>query len=446
MFSITLLDIILFPVYCGLFYLLLKYYRKKISDPLLQLYLTRGFLIRIIGTIAFTVFNTYFSPGDSIGVFFPEGVNLYHMVLKDPSLLGKMFFVPADSIDNSLLVEPGNSSIFSTESNYMVVRISALFSFLSFGSYFITNLFFSMLSFVGMWRLYKFFYALIPKLHKELAIAIFYFPTVIFWSSGVFKDPICIAGIGFITYSFYKVLYSKEAFFVNILIILFFGFLLINLKIYILLAYLPCLILFVVFKNIALIKNTFIKVMIGPALLIITILSIIIGLDNYKKELGIYAADEIVENVKRQQTNFEMQQEYANSNFDLGTQFDGSLSGFIKLIPYAITATLFRPFIWESNKFSTLLSSIESLTLMLFTLFVFYKAGIIGFFRAMFNNSVALYCFSFAMIFGIFVGASTLNFGSLVRYKIPCLPFYLIALFIVLDIAKKKNRKINPLI
>jgi hypothetical protein len=45
------------------------------------------------------------------------------------------------------------------------------------------------------------------------------------------------------------------------------------------------------------------------------------------------------------------------------------------------------------------------------------------------------------MIFGLFVGASTPNFSGLVRYKIPCLPFYLIALFIVLDIVKTKKIK-----
>jgi hypothetical protein len=39
------------------------------------------------------------------------------------------------------------------------------------------------------------FILFIPTYTKELAIAILYFPTVVFWSSGVFKDPICIAGI-----------------------------------------------------------------------------------------------------------------------------------------------------------------------------------------------------------------------------------------------------------
>jgi hypothetical protein len=49
-----------------------------------------------------------------------------------------------------------------------------------------------------------------------------------------------------------------------------------------------------------------------------------------------------------------------------------------------------------------------------------------------------MYCFLFSCVFALFVGASTLNFGSLVRYKIPCMPFYLIALFLIYDKVKQK--------
>ena len=441
MFSLKIEDIILFPVYAAVFYYLIKLNTKKLPDSLLKIYLIRGFLVKIIACIAFTVFNTYLSPGDSIGVYFPEGVNLYQQIIKDFSNIDKLFFTSASSIDFSFLSEPTNSAIFVSENNYMVVRISALFSFLSFGSYMVTNLFFSMLSFAGMWRLFKFFYSLYPKLHKEMAIAILYFPTVVFWSSGVFKDPICLAGIGFITYSLYKIIFSREAIFANSLIILIFGYLLLNLKIYILISYLPCLVLFLVLKNIALIKNTFVKILIGPAVLVMVIIGVISVIENYKVELGMYAADDVVENIRKQQHNFAQQEDYATSNFNLGVEFDGTLPGLVRIVPFAITATLFRPFIWESKKMSTLLSSLESLAIMLFTLFVFFKAGFLGFFRTVFKDSGALYSFTFAMIFGLFVGASTLNFGSLVRYKIPCLPFYLITLFIVLDAVKQKKSK-----
>jgi hypothetical protein len=48
-----------------------------------------------------------------------------------------------------------------------------------------------------------------------------------------------------------------------------------------------------------------------------------------------------------------------------------------------------------------------------------------------------MYCFFYSLIFALFVGATTLNFGTLVRYEIPGIPFYLIALFFILDFNKK---------
>ena len=434
-------DLLLFPLYTAAFYYFASYSKKKLSSPLLEVYFLRGFWIKILGTIAFTIFNIYVSPGDSYTVFFPEGVNLYHSILKDPSLLDKVFFRAAPNIDINLINDLGNGTILNSEANFMLVRVTAIFAFLSNGSYFVTNLFFSMLSFAGMWRLFKFFYALSPSLHKQIAIATLYFPSVIFWSSGVFKDPLCLAGIGFITYSLHKIIFEKEAIIGNILLFVFFGFLMINIKIYIILSYLPCLLMFFIIKNIVKIKNLYLRAVIGPAILFLALLFIFLSIDNFKEDLGVFAADDLVENIKKQQSNFELQQDYASSNFNLGVEFDGSIGSLVKAIPFAITATLFRPFIWETNKISTLLSSFESLFLMLFTLYVFFKVGIFRFFISIGRNITILYAFSFAMLFGIFIGASTLNFGSLVRYKIPCLPFYLIALFLILDIGRKKSLK-----
>ena len=50
-----------------------------------------------------------------------------------------------------------------------------------------------------------------------------------------------------------------------------------------------------------------------------------------------------------------------------------------------------------------------------------------------------MFCFFFSILFALFVGATTLNFGTLVRYKIPCMPFYVIALVLILDVAKKRK-------
>ena len=78
---------------------------------------------------------------------------------------------------------------------------------------------------------------------------------------------------------------------------------------------------------------------------------------------------------------------------------------------------------------------------MFFTLYVLVRGGIFNFFRNIISDPLIMYCLLFAVVFGLFIGASTLNFGTLVRYKIPCLPFYSIALFLIYEKAKEKAAK-----
>jgi hypothetical protein len=272
-----------------------------------------------------------------------------------------------------------------------------------------------------------------------LAVAILYFPTVIFWGSGAMKDPVCIAGIGFITYALYNLVVKKQGLLQNSAVLLVFGYILITTKLYIVVAYVPFLVLFMVLKNITLVKNRFVKYMLAPILIAGSIYAFTQIAQNFNEELGSLAVNNITESVQTQRANFEAQTE-SGSNFQLGSgEADASVTGLLLIAPAAVVATLFRPFLWESKKISTLLSSLESLALMFFTLYVLFKAGFLPFFQTLFKDPLAGYCISFALIFAVFVGASTTNFGSLVRYKIPCMPFYLITLFLVLDTAQKRQ-------
>ena len=68
-----LIDLILFPLYVLLFYIFFWWRRKYIADPLLKKYHKQGFWIKVVGTIAFTIFHTKISQGDSTDLYFAEG-------------------------------------------------------------------------------------------------------------------------------------------------------------------------------------------------------------------------------------------------------------------------------------------------------------------------------------------------------------------------------------
>jgi hypothetical protein len=427
-------DYILFIVYTFIFYLIFKSRRTFYEDPVLKHYHKVGFWIKVFSTIAFTIFNYKISLGDSVVLYWREGYNIFELIQKDPHYI-KLLFIKGKEFDQGLLADTWNLGYFNDENNYMVAKIVAVLSFLTFGKYMVINLFFSMISFSGVWRLYRFFYSLYPHLHKQLAIAILFLPTFVFWSSGILKDPICTGAIGWITYSMYEMLYKKQNFLKNSIIIIISGYFLMALKVYILVSYVPFFLMFLLLKNVNLIKSPILKFMIAPALILGSLVAGQKVIKKFENEIGSMAAQGIAEKIKKQQESYQMQaaQGIGESNFSLGVEMDGSMTSLVKMAPAAIVATLYRPFIWESTKLSTLLSSLESLALMIFTLSILWKVGVVNFFRTIVRDPVITYCFLFALLFALFVGATTANFGTLCRYKIPCMPFYVIALFLIRD-------------
>ena len=327
----------------------------------------------------------------------------------------------------------------------MVIRLDAIFSFISFGSYAVINLFFASLAFSGLWKLYKFFYEQYPKMHKQFAISILYFPTLAFWSAGLLKDSLCIAAIGWLTYSVYGLLYKRKSLIKNAIIISISAYFLTVLKVYILLAYVPIFVLFILLKSLQGIKFKFLRYTFAPALIAVIIFGFAQVLSSYNDELGAYAVEDLTSSISHLNEVIEQRtgREDASSNFSLGATFDGTFSGLIKIAPVAVATTFFRPFIWEAHKISQLMAAMESLVLMFFTIYVIFKSGLFTFLKLIIADPLIMYCFLFAVVFGLFVGASTLNFGTLVRYKIPCLPFYSISLFLIYEKVKvKKSQKV----
>ena len=434
-----ILDFIFFFIYVFIFNIIFSARRKRYDNALLRKYHKQAFWIKVWGTFAFSIFVIYLSPGDTTGLYYPEGINIAKMIIKNPSNIELLMGTGKD-FDQALLANIDNSGYFNEESNFMVTRLVTIFSFLTFGKFMAINLVFSMISFTGVWRLFRFFYEQYPHLHKQFAIAILYLPTFVFWSSGILKDPICTGALGWITYSLYSIFYTKNNLIKNIVILFIFGYFLISLKIYILVAYLPFFILFLILKNVNLIKNPVVKALLVLGFFIGSILGFVKIASSIQGALSSYASKGIAEGIKNYQVNYENQAAFVESNFSLGVDFDGSAGSLAKIAPAAIIATLFRPFIWESKKLSTLLSSLESLALMLFTLYTLKKVGILRFFRTIIKSPTILYCFFYSLLFALFVGATTLNFGTLVRYKIPGIPFYLISLFLILDFNNKLKK------
>jgi hypothetical protein len=129
------------------------------------------------------------------------------------------------------------------------------------------------------------------------------------------------------------------------------------------------------------------------------------------------------------------------SYYSLG-DIDYSTSGMLKIFPKAVNVALFRPYIWEAKKIMLIPAALEGIVSMFLTVQLLLKAGIFRILKMIAANPEVQFCLVFSIIFAFSVGFTSFNFGALARYKIPFMPFYYIALFILADTQKKQQTQL----
>jgi hypothetical protein len=135
------------------------------------------------------------------------------------------------------------------------------------------------------------------------------------------------------------------------------------------------------------------------------------------------------------------------SVYSLG-EFDGTFASMLSKLPQAVVVTLYRPFIWEVRNPVMLLSALEAIFFLYLTIQMFRSFKIKVLLKMLNDQPVLLFCFIFSITFAFAVGISSYNFGTLVRYKIPLMPFFLAALYIIQsqsEIKSKRPKKLRQL-
>lgn len=242
------------------------------------------------------------------------------------------------------------------------------------------------------------------------------------------KDPICLGSVGFLVYGVYnlfirrrKILYSL--FWVTISVILLYF-----IKPYILLALLPGIVLWLFSQFNQLISNKTLRNIFTVLTFAAGAISAFLLIDytTSDESLQSFRLDAIIETSNYNRSLYE-----GFSETEQGSYFTIQTSNPVLLFLNGIVATFFRPFPWELSSLIVGLSSAESLFFLFFTASIIFKRGVGFLFKKMTGHPVFLMCFVFSFVFAAAVGSTATNFGSLSRYKIPCLPFYLLMILII---------------
>lgn len=405
---------------------------------------TRGLLVKLFGAVSVClIYQFYYSTGDTVG-YYQTSKAISMMIFKNRSVF---FDIMAGHIT------PENHSYFDASTGWpvywrdnkalFVARLITPLFYLSFGSFIIMSMLLSVICYSGIWKLFMLFNDHFPKLQKQFAISFLFIPSVVFWGSGLLKDSITLSAVGWYTFYFYSFFIRKKRSFMSVVYIFISSFLLISIKPYIFFALLPGSVLWLTNERLASMQSQILKSMAAPFFILFgTGLSFLL-LSQMGDVLGLYALDKVLD--RAVVVNIDQKQEYyKGSSFDIG-HFDADPLSMLSKAHLAIAATLFRPYLWDVRNVVMLMSALENTYILFLTIFLLIRLKVVSFFTLIGANPLLLFSFLFSLFFAFSVGIATSNFGSLVRLKIPCIPFYVAGLFVLKYFYDQKITKIEVL-
>jgi hypothetical protein len=451
---ITITDFILLPIYLFIVFIFAAHFRNKYypkGHPHRRFFMT-AFTLKIFGAVLLgVIYQFYYKGGDTLNYW------------RQTEIINSSM---SDSFWTWLRLVTGTAEIYDVDvynytaqfwwygirtPEYLMSVIGALIGLFTMTTYLPTAVIFASLSFIGIWKLYVVFTKLYPRLSKQLAYAILFIPSVIFWGSGFMKDTITLSCMGWVTHFFYLIFYENKKIIANSIFALIFLYIIYIIKSYIVMAFLPAILLWGVGLLSYKIKDTRLILFVRYFLYASAIGGIFfIGGKLEAEMFGEYNVESVAnKSFVTRDYLFRISNEQDGSGYTLG-DFDPTILGMLQQAPAGVNVTLFRPYLWEARKPIVMISALESLFFLIFTIVVIFRNNPIKVVQRILSDETLQFCLIFTLVFAFAVGISTSNFGSLVRYKIPCLPFYtafLIILYypqkqeLVLRKERDKNRK-----
>lgn len=443
-------DLLFTPFYFLIFYAIAAKIRKKhfgVDHPFYP-YFMRALTLKFIGAIGMgMIYFFYYGYGDTTSFFF-QGRAIYNKITENISFI-QFFIFPSTYINAPIDVFYTLISVraWDDPTSYFIASIVGFISLLTFNIYSSISLFFAFFSFMSSLYLYKTLIRKTPGLEKQIAIALFFIPSVYFWGSSINKDSVAFSGLLIATASSFNILdrYKMKR---SITLLIIGCYLILNIKPYILLCMAPCFGLYIFIEFNSKIKSDFLKKIFFPLFLTFGIISGYFFL----QQISAVAKDYSLENVQKKA--LDMQQWHSvvgegtkkgemsggGSSYSIGTVGDFSILGMIKSIPLALSFTFYRPFIWEVNSPVMLFACLEGIFFIYITIKVFRNFAPKKIMSAIVDHPIIALCLLYSLLFGFAVGYTSFNYGALVRYKIPCLPFYLLTIYYLnYYLSKNKN-------
>lgn len=303
--------------------------------------------------------------------------------------------------------------------NRLVIRLNAFIRLFSLGNYHVHSLVMSFMAFVGLAGLSAVFFKFVRSRWKVF-LAVFLVPSVFFWSSGVLKEGVLLFALGLFVFYFYRILSGKLSLLSAFLLLLFAGVLMV-MKAYVFIAFLPAALgWWWAVRS----KKVFSPYLFSLVLVILVTLLVGWVVPKYDfVQLMVNKQNDFVRMALTHDIPSTMDMDYLRP----------TILSVVQAIPEALLNCLTRPWPWE-------LKGLLFIPPFLENLFIVVLLGATFFYRnklALDQKQFLYFCLTFAILLFAVIGLTTPVLGALVRYKVPALPFLVVALLMLIDVGTK---------
>lgn len=428
------MEIFLSSIYAAFFcYLLFKLRFFKI-DEVSPFILVGIFFIKLLSALALTVIYTYYYTDRStadIFKYFDDAKVIFSALHLHPYDYFRMltgFDSDAPELKHYYLrcnFWYKEYSHILYNDNRTIIRYNAFLLLLSFGKFFVHNVFTSFLSLIGLMGIYKVFVYYYPNKKYALLIAIFLLPSVLLWTSGTLKEGIVVFAFGMFFYTLWSMLFNR--FMVKYLIICISAVFILSLaKYYVILCAVPG-VLYLIGRRFFSNKSQLFTLAISVTICIAVFLTGRMMGGKYDVITSLtYKQNDFV--------TFSLSLDKVGSLMDT-TLLQPSVIDFAKNCPQGLYKSLFKPLPWDVHNILSILPAFENSVLILLMIMcvIWYK-------RRQASMELLLFSVSFVVCLNTLNGLIVPVFGAIVRYKVPGLPFLFASLVCLIDFDAIKKR------
>jgi hypothetical protein len=386
------------------------YTKRKRSATSIKSFFLPALALHLIAGLSLGLLYVYYYGESDTFIYFREGLKLNELLFSEPSLYLNFFW--NNTGDETFL----RSLVYTDKRALFMVKISSLILLLSANNYWIASIYFSVISFLASWKISSTLNLYFPEKRNAILFSFLFIPSVVFWSSGLVKESVALASLFCMVTTFIELYKGKKLLWWQWGTAIICIWLLYNLKYYYLAVAIPVIITCLLVQRLQRYwrKLSFVQELILWLLIFCSFTLLVTQLhpnfypsrflsviyNNYQAFIANSAPEDVI--------HFN----YLSENW----------INVMLLSPWAFVSGLFRPFLWESTNALQMIAAFEN------TLFLILTVSSLQGLRTLSKHrdrilifATLVYCF----VLGTFLTLATPNFGTLIRYRVGFLCFFI---------------------